>query len=278
MKNPNKSDKVFEDILDDNFVNVFRSNFYIQSFFGTLGINIKYKFVTPPTKQYKVYSVIFWLFNLACVAYSVTYCGTKFNSLSTDIPIKIGVVINVITNATMAWKSAFTGETKSQIYVKLQRIERILKIKDASRMNAKRHRISVFMCITAVILIAMWLVVLNKYLISNFCPCASVSSVACTASYFIIFHICSVIRFISDRVQYVNDALTNVKVNGTKVGIVYSTTGTVLGKNNLRVGKELVYGMSCILESFADTMDEFQHAVRSKFKMYVGKVGRNSST
>ncbi|XP_062527940.1 uncharacterized protein LOC134200035 [Bombyx mori] len=78
--------------------------------------------------------------------------------------------VNVTTNALIVWRNNFKLNTlKSQIYVKLQNLDRDLKTKDAVTMNKKLSALSIALMICGFIWCTIWLFVYNAIAMNTFC-------------------------------------------------------------------------------------------------------------
>lgn len=257
-----QSNTVFEDVLDDEFINIFKPIFYILSLFGMRGVTFKYKFVTTPTLLYKTYCCTIWILSVACVLNSVTNCNYRFDS---QLPLKAGFLMNGGINAFLAVKSVFNnGLLNTQLYVKLQRIERILRMKDYRKINRKLAKTVATVTMTALMAFLVFFLLFNLYIIEGFCPTATIACAMSSTSYIEMFLIITILYFLMIRARYVNDVLSQrEQCFRRNKGFTYS----VLKKEI--VSDEILRGMCCILESLADVMDVFQHAVIKTFMMMI---------
>lgn len=259
------TDKIFEDVLDDEFINIFKPIFYFLSLFGMRGVTIEYKFVTSPTVFYKTYSCIIWAVNFVCVLNCVIRCNTRFDALSTDMPLKAGILINGCINTFLAWKSVFyRGHINSQLYVKLQRIERVLKIKNSKQINRNLSKITAIAAVSVLLAFGAFSFMFNLYIIEGFCPTATIGCAVSSMSYFEMFLVMTMLLFLIQRAHYVNDRLSQNGDYFQKEKIYFTSNSIFLPKE--RVSDEVLQGMCCILDCFADVMDIFQHAVRKPCK------------
>lgn len=252
--------RIFEDILDDEFIDIFKPIFYFLSLFGMRGVTIEYKFVTPPTILYKTYCCVIWVVSFACVFNCVIRCNSRFDAQSTDIPLKTGILMNCCINAFLAWKSVFySGDKNSQLYVKLQLIERVLKMKDCRKINKRMSKMTAVSASIGFLASLAFALLFNLYLIEGFCPTATVALAVTSMSYFETFLVFTMLYFITVRARYVNEMLSQ---NGDcfRKDSVYFTSQSVLERKEM-CSDELVRGLYSILDSMADILDVFQHAV-----------------
>ncbi|XP_045533995.1 uncharacterized protein LOC123721025 [Papilio machaon] len=128
-------DKLSMDILDDDFVQIFKPIHMMQYLLGTMQVKIKYGFVTTTSYGYDVFCIVVWLIHIMSLFIFIVYCDSSTDSILTDFYLKLGHTLNGLIIATVTIKNFCNGNSSSQLYVKLQKIDRELY---ATRNNIKR--------------------------------------------------------------------------------------------------------------------------------------------
>lgn len=261
-------DKISQDILNDDFIRIFKPILFVQYLFGICGVDIKLKYVTPPTKLYMTYHFVIWMLNLIASGDCIVHCKSIYDSISTDIPLKIGILLNGIINTFLAWQTVVqNGKKSSEMYVTLQKIDRGLNLKHSKKLNAYLFKISVAGTTIAVILIVLWMSIFNTYIIKGFHLSAYVLILIGASDYldFCLYFI--ILYYVRLRAKYINDVLRN-NANPKNMEKPHIIRMNVIVDKEI-VPEELIRGMYCVLDSFAKVMDGFQLRVRELENVFV---------
>lgn len=249
--------KPFQDILDDEFIDIFKPIFYFLTIFGMRGVTIKDKFATPASILNKAYCITFLLVNISCVVYSFRFCTSRYSDMTSDLPYKAGVVLNASINAFTAVRSVFhCGFTTSQLYVKLQRIERVLKMRDAKNSNKILARTTAVVSVFFLLVLLVFIISFNR-VIDGFCPTAYGASAINSMNHVQMLLIIIILSFLLQRARYLNETL--LQKEDMEKYMTYFKSSDWHPKE--RVSDEMLHGLYCILDSFFDFMDVFQPSV-----------------
>ncbi|XP_004927812.3 uncharacterized protein LOC100174820 [Bombyx mori] len=165
MKSPEYLSK---DILDEDFVRVFRFPFLVQMALGSCRVHLKARFITIPTLGQKLYTV------MSIIICSLLY----FNITKLYLPLyyQHSIVYYLFLAVTGLDQLSFfanlihvrflNGETNTAFCIMMQRIDRNMKIDHNNILNKTVIRANIF-TITFIILIYVVLVIstimLNEY-------------------------------------------------------------------------------------------------------------------
>ncbi|GBP03640.1 Probable RNA-directed DNA polymerase from transposon BS [Eumeta japonica] len=117
------------DILEEDFVKSFRPINAVLKGFAFQRVHIKYRFATENSVGYKCYVLVHMLFLLFCMYYHMFYCVDSLVHYNISIYFDSCIIFNAIGNIINMIMNAFSdGRRNSQLYVKLQKIDRELKI------------------------------------------------------------------------------------------------------------------------------------------------------
>ncbi|XP_041973370.1 uncharacterized protein LOC121729048 [Aricia agestis] len=132
------------DILEDGLVRSFAPIRVLQTALGSARVDAKYRFVTSPTLGQKVYTAALML--AATVSYVTTvYCYIshfKHHSYLRYL-CQIGMSLHYVTHAASIIHSRFlNNESNVRFYVKLQEIDRSMRIDRTSYFHDMLYRIN----------------------------------------------------------------------------------------------------------------------------------------
>ncbi|KAL0839715.1 hypothetical protein ABMA28_016362 [Loxostege sticticalis] len=264
-------DALAVDILDQDLIRIFQPLHLILKLIGCHRVNINYRFVTAPSINQKLYSCIVWLVHaLSFVAYVIS-CHSILGSATVDSMVQRSFAINGVLNTAVAWHNNFCyGNLNSQLYVKLQRIDRELKLYNTAFLNKMFFVFSVAASLVITASCIAWILLFNFVLATELClplfPVLLMSFANCVEMY-LLFHL---FIFMIIRVITVNNFL-RVKLstyetskNADKIK-EYMTTNvwSLKAKVNAKIDgfQELVYGVHRILDALADVVTLFRFPV-----------------
>lgn len=255
-------DNMNGDMLDKNVINIFKPIFYMQGFLGSLRVNFKYRFITPPHFMQQICSIIIWSVNIISMIHYIVFFNSE--STMTDLSVKLGVAINGSTCAVIAFQNNFlSGNLNSQLFVKLQGIERELKI-NLEESNKKLGMFSFVVIIAATVWSAFWLIIFNTIIMKSFCLSFSISLVASIGNYIELVLVFFIIYFLVVRLEAINDLLCENDAKMQKSTILCKPNilfGKKLVRGKDRVPDKIVKGVCCILDAFRIFMELFQYSV-----------------
>lgn len=258
MNKTKKIERLSRDILDEDFIDVFKSIFIFQRIFGLLSVNITYKYITETSKLYKLFVMSLWTVNVLCLVDYILNYRTSFD-VATDSMLKLVMSVNVTTNALIVWRNNFKLNTlKSQIYVKLQNLDRDLKTKDAVTMNKKLSALSIALMICGFIWCTIWLFVYNAIAMNTFCVPLTIILSANVGNWLEMVLLFIIFYFVNVRAEYVNKLLRR-RLNQTecpdRVFLIQNA------KPSDTVSREFICGMQSLLEIIGNIKDIYQFPV-----------------
>nr|WCC57912.1 gustatory receptor 42 [Papilio memnon] len=170
-------DNLIMDILDDDFVQIFKPIHIMQYLLGTLQVKIKYGFVTTTSYGYDVFSIFVWLIHIISMFVFIVYCESSTDSILTDFYLKLGHILNGLIIAMVTIKNFYNGNSSSQLYVKLQKIDRDLGMKNSIKLNKRvsvLSKVFVGMFFICSVVCVVWSIVLYLYVMNMKVSCAVV--------------------------------------------------------------------------------------------------------
>ncbi|XP_061706735.1 uncharacterized protein LOC133517435 [Cydia pomonella] len=199
------------DILDEKFIRLFQPYRVVQKILGSCRVDIKYRFVTPPTLLQKLYTItcitmtIISTNNVQQIYSTIFYSEHEMTSLWTSgICGLLGVFSLSILHARF-----FNNERNVQLYIKMQEIDRIMKLgknEQIYHQHYKYNRAVVFaqVAVTFVSVVLGAFLVKDKFgimeLIATFWAMETlIFEISCCASYMIYF---------TTRLQLINYTIT----------------------------------------------------------------------
>lgn len=134
-------EELTRDILDDDFVEIFRWSKYVQYIMGFERADIRDRFVTPPKKGYIIYCFLLWviLVPLSTIYFMFTSKLRKYKVLTitevNNMPYYY-LLVNIVC-VVLYYKNHFNKSyLNCKLFVKLQKIDRDLKF-DLRMKNKK---------------------------------------------------------------------------------------------------------------------------------------------
>lgn len=166
--------KLSMDMLDDDFVQIFKPIHKMQYILGTLQVEIKYGFATTTSYGYDVFSIFVWLIHIMSMFVFIVYCESSTDSILTDFYLKLGHILNGLIIAMVTIKNFYNGNSSSQLYVKLQKIDRDLGMKNSIKLNKRVSILSKVFVGMFFICSVIWSIVLYLYVMNMKVSCAVV--------------------------------------------------------------------------------------------------------
>ncbi|XP_059045691.1 uncharacterized protein LOC131841392 [Achroia grisella] len=237
------TENLFQDIIDEDFIKIFQPINTVQSFLGFNRVDIKLRFVTSKTKFWKFYSILLLLINLLCFYDIVLNYEFNFTAFSSSIFFKLGITFHQILTIVIMWRNNFLNNNiNSQLYVKLQNVDRVLNMHNQNSLNRKFSLLS---------FISLCLILIFEFLLS-----------------FLIMLI------IDSRVVYINKLLENVtkmKQKSDKKEPRIKEKVTQMSDDLKIIDEEmrnvLVFGVHNILDALTDFIKLFQFEMGSDVKL-----------
>ena len=256
------------DMLNDDFIRIFQPVFFALRFLGFLRVNIKYRFPTAPSTWYHFYSNIFWIFNTFCVVYFFLRCESGFGSPYADSCLKLGAIMNGINGVLLVFRNNLQrGNKVGQMYVKLQKIERYLNMKNSTSLNKQLERQSTLTIVSACSLTILCLILYKIFLIKNMCIPLMVIMTTGAGLHIEMVEVYLIIQLIATRVNYINEVLRRDTSRGkdpidksTNDGNLFYVINPSENPED-EVPSELVSAMHCVFEVLADFTELFQLSV-----------------
>lgn len=205
-------EKLTADILDDDFVDIFRPIQYVHILFGCLRVQMKDGFATSPSKLIALYTTTVWLAHVFIQYHHYTQCrfadGTFFN----ETHFKFAYIdINGMEMPLVIYEKFFTDEKRNcDLYVKLQKIDRLLNMDDRKKKNvylAKNIVYIIWFCLTLATVIT---IIFNINFFQYFCFPGLVVTWGPLISYFNGILIMVILYYISVRVDFVTKKLEDI--------------------------------------------------------------------
>lgn len=269
MNKGNNIEALSADMLNDDFVRIFQPIFIVLRVLGLLRINIKYRYPTAPPALYHLYSNAFWILNTVCVIYYLMYCEKGFDSSYADSTLKFGVIMNGINGILIVCRNnIYRGNKISQMYVKLQKIERYLNMTNTESLNKQLTRRVIVVILCVCVLTTLRIIFFNVVFMKNTCLALIVTLSTGVGLHMELTQVYFIIYLLTIRVNNINNVLqqsdpTSIKpfrksVSDGKLFIIMNTSENA-DENPL--GK-VVSSMQCILEALSDLTELFQFSVR----------------
>lgn len=252
------------DILNDDFIRIFKPIFFVLRILGLLRVNIKHRYPTAPSTWYHVYSNTFWILNTFCVAYFLLRCENGFGSPYANSSLKLGALMNGINGVLLVFRNNIRrGNKIGQMYVKLQKMERYLNMKNSKSLNKQLERQSTFTIVSACFFSILWIILYKLLLMNSMCIPLMVIMITGVGLHTEMIEIYFIIKLITTRVNYINDVLrqdtpgTIEPINDGKLFYVMNSSENPVNE----VPSELVSAIHCVFEALADFTELFQLSV-----------------
>ncbi|XP_073967440.1 uncharacterized protein [Choristoneura fumiferana] len=262
----NNMEELSSEILEKDLIKMFRPVHTLQSWLGFQRVKIKHRFVTAPSVYYQFYSSTIWLLSIIATADFVFYCETNLQALTSVVFLKYGFLVNVLINAVSAWRNNFhNGNLNSQLYVKLQKIDRIFKMKGAATSNQKMYSYSLTITVIFVILWFSCILILNDIAMKSLCPSVLFLQIMGVGSYMEIILVSLMLKFLSLRLDHMNTILEKAtkhfknKLQAVKMSFFTKE----FDQEKTKDYNELALGMHGILDALNDIIKLFQFPILS---------------
>ncbi|XP_063530689.1 uncharacterized protein LOC134741727 [Cydia strobilella] len=254
-------EKLSSDILEDDFIKIFEPIHGIQYLAGFHRVKIEHKYVTAPSLYYQIYSSIVWAVIIIAVVYFELNCEIELEGISNVYTFQISQFIIVMINAVIAFRNNFCdGSLNSQIYVKLQKIDRVVKMHDAANYNRKMYLVSALLAIVVPVCWGIGIYTFNSTCMRTVCPALYFVQVSNVASYMENLLAATILLFLAKRLNYVNIALEK-EANRLRDANI-SLAACQYHREKEQDQDKLVVAIHYILDSWADCIRLFQFQVR----------------
>lgn len=257
-------DNISADILDDDFVKIFRPIHLTQYVLGMLPVKIQYGFATKTSYGYEVFCLFVWLIHIVSLFIFVLYCESTKDSVLTDSYLKLAHDIRGLIIAAILFRNFCKGSANCKIYVSMQKIERDLNMKDARRRNKHISLLTRISVTATVVVSTSWAVALNFYMVKDLCPVALILQIPVLGNYIDMILIFFILYFIVVRVDYINSILKEkLRVCSCGTG---KTNETLFIRNDCSITDKtfwnrLVVGLQDIINAMEELHDIHQFTV-----------------
>ncbi|XP_061705988.1 uncharacterized protein LOC133516939 [Cydia pomonella] len=253
-------EKLSSDMLEDDFIKIFEPIHGVQSLAGLHRVKIEHKYVTAPSLYYQIYSSVVWALNIIAAVYFVLNCEIKLEGISNVYALQICEFVIVMINAVIAFRNNFCdGTLNSQIYVKLQKLDRVVKMHAAVNSNRKMYLLSALLAVVVPVCWCIVICMLNSICMLSVCPALFVVQFSTVASYTENVLAATILLFLAKRLNYVNDTLENEAKRLRDSNI--SVAATQYYREKEQDQNKLVVAIHYILDSWADCIRLFQFQV-----------------
>ncbi|XP_063374997.1 uncharacterized protein LOC134662655 [Cydia amplana] len=253
-------EKLSSHILEDDFIKIFEPIHWVQYLAGFHRVKIEHKYVTAPSLYYQIYSSVVWALNIIFAIYFELNCEIKLEGISTVHTLQIGEFIIVMINAVIAFRNNFSdGTLNSQIYVKLQKIDRVVKMHAAVNYNRKMY---LFSALLAIVIPVFWCIGIYKFnttFMVSVCPSLFFVQFSTVASYMENVLAATILFLLANRLNYANVTLEKEakRLRGANISLVASQ----YYRDKEQDQGKLVFAIHYILDSWADCIRLFQFQV-----------------
>lgn len=267
-------EQLTEDILDDEFVNIFKPIHKVQLIFGCLYVQIKHGFITAPSKSIEVYSIIVWSVNLFMHYFHNDYCNYYTTpAIWTELHHKLAYHVLFFLELLMVIYERFVINQKRnlEMYVRLQKIDRYLDVEDRKRENRFMLRSSNAAMYFCVAVVMIWTAAYNILFVDGFCLPLLFIAWASTVSYTYGILILIVMYYISVKVKFLIRILeSHVQMNSKSNLTIYhiNTLNEREDCLNTKTWDKLVTSVHLIVTVISDFLYLYQHKVCAYFYIY----------
>ncbi|KOB68726.1 Gustatory receptor 45 [Operophtera brumata] len=137
IRKENTAEYLSNDILDEDFVNIFKSIYRLQFMFGTSRVDVRSRFVTPPTALQKCFTLLCAVLTLGSIYVVITvFFGMIADKSVTSLGISILLSIFTASSSNGIHVRFFNGRENSEFYVKMQKLDRLMKIDKCKAINS----------------------------------------------------------------------------------------------------------------------------------------------
>lgn len=267
MYTQNNIEKVCANVLNDDFIKIFKPTFLMQRILGLLRVNVEYRYATSPTLAYNIYSIALWFVNTICLIDYIlnNSCENSFDSKYIDSALKLGSILNGVNGLLLICRNNMhRRDDICQFYIKMQKIERYLHIRDTKSKNHSLYTFTVVILSTVCILQTIFFSIFNVFFLKKMCPASLIILFTSMSTFVELIQIYVIIQFITIRLEYINSSLrqTTPDLNMPYVDHrkVFSLL-TISESTNDIPSFEVVRGFYCILDSLSDFRKHYQFSV-----------------
>ncbi|XP_063380288.1 uncharacterized protein LOC134666913 [Cydia fagiglandana] len=254
-------EKLSSDILEDDFIKIFEPIHWVQYLAGFHRVKIEHKYVTAPSLYYQIYSSVLWALNIIAAVYFELYCEIKLEGISNEYTLRICEFIFVMSNAIIAFRNNFCdGTLNSQIYVKLQKIDRVVKMPAAVNSNRKMYLLSALLAVVIPVCWCICVYALNITCMRSVCPALFFVQFSTMPSYMENILAATILLFLAKRLNYVNVTLEKEAKRLRHENI--SLAASQYYRDNGQDQDKLVLAIHYILDSWSDWIRLFQFQFR----------------
>lgn len=198
-----------KDILEEDFVNIFKAIFRLQCAMGSCRVDIKNRFVTPPTILQKCYTLLCILFTLGSMYIVITVSFGMMPDISvTSLGISVLISFFSAFFCNIVHVRFFNGRQNVEFHVKMQTLDKLMKIEKRKTLNSKLKRANV----TSVFLLVLSFVfiIVLTCIKQEFAMMCYFGMIVCVMSFFLELVVgSSIIVYFYIRIRFVNFLIEN---------------------------------------------------------------------
>lgn len=264
-------EQLWEDMLNDDFVQLFYPIHFVQRILGRLRVNMKYKFVTAPSTICQYYSCLLCFLSILSTIVTVLDCRTIYAHNATNFLLKMLIATNEIMNVIIAWQNSFQNcHLNSQLYVKLHNIDREIHMHGSEHINGKLIVPFLVSTVIVVFLGISWVFIFNVLNMQEFCFVSVMTQIYGLGIYTDMILFIYIIYYTGIRVTYINSSLETEPIESNVFGIVDKRIWMVteFKKSDSGVDSSLVVGVHSILQVLKDLLELYQIPVSGSTPYY----------
>ncbi|XP_072941888.1 uncharacterized protein [Epargyreus clarus] len=204
----NTQEYLSKDILEEESIKSFAPIRILQIFYGTCRVDVRHRFVTAPTVWQKCYS-IFCIISVILSHLNLMYMYGHYTSRNIRCTVTIWIIVILVTNTSnLIHNRFFNGEANAKFYVKLQKIDRIMKIDKNEIINNFMYTVSVLIVLYTVNSLILSIVIALAPTSFDF---IGVIGIICSNFSFLteLMHCCLNIYHFSVRLRFINCIIVN---------------------------------------------------------------------
>lgn len=208
------------DILEDDFIKIFKPIHLSQIVVGTIRMNLKDKFVSECTKIQKAYSMILIIFVTSVSIYQLIFDNSEYKIArrqkyfyleSVYIAFTTLMYVIVVIN-----NKYFNCTKNAKLYVSLQKINRILKLRIKEQSNRSNYKFNKFGCI--ILIMTYILISLNSLFSLNlFMYLWFIAQIIVGAGGDLeMLNLYSILNYLNVRIKCINDMVNDLNSERNK--------------------------------------------------------------
>lgn len=215
-----------KDILEEGFLKTFYPYHFFQKILGSCRVDARNRFVTAPTIWQRVYTtfclvILIFVFVRFIIGYYEQFNSDKptlFYLVTAMVTVKLGIYFSNLIHVRF-----FNGESNMKLYIKMQEVERLMKIDKDKTLNSLQYKVNLGTVIFVAVLAFVHLIC---FVIGIIEATSFYTYVCCETTFTLeISHCSNIVLFFAMRIRYINAIISNHINGNTNSGSV----DTVLG-------------------------------------------------